>query len=118
MGKNLLIGLATTAARMLFGTRSADVASLLGHLAFLRMSRGDEKEADLLGMRLAADAGFDPTAALTLLQKASTRETKTPLDWLSSHPLRAERLGYIHETLGLKLSETSPRKAELKTEGA
>jgi predicted Zn-dependent protease len=51
-------------------------------------------------VRLAADAGFDPKAALTLLQRASTSETRTPLDWLSSHPLRAERLRYIREALG------------------
>ena len=102
MGKNLLINLATTATRMLFGTRSAYVASFLGHLASLRMSRSYEKEADLLGMRFAADAGFDPKAALTLLQRASACETRTPLDWLSSHLLRAERLRYISENLGLK----------------
>jgi predicted Zn-dependent protease len=100
LGKNLLIGLATGAARMLLGTRTAHVASLLGHLASQRMSRGDEKEADLLGVRLAADAGFDPKAAMTLLQRASRSETRTPLDWLSSHPLRAERLRYIREALG------------------
>jgi predicted Zn-dependent protease len=73
---------------------------LFGHLASLRVSRGDEKEADLLGMRLAADAGFDPKAALTLLQKASRSGTGTPLDWLSTHPLRTERLKYIGANLG------------------
>jgi Zn-dependent protease with chaperone function len=70
LGRNILVGLGSVLTRLLFGRRSAELASLLGNLNSLRLGRSDEKEADLLGMRIAADAGFDPKAALTLWKKA------------------------------------------------
>jgi predicted Zn-dependent protease len=104
-GRNMLLGFGAVFIGALLGRRASDWAGFLGHLACLRMSRTDEKEADLIGMRIAADAGFDPHAAVTFLQRAARSETGTPLDWLSSHPLRRQRLGH----LGHNLTEAVPR---------
>ena len=62
LGRNILLGLGSVLTGLLFGRRSAEWASLLGNLTSLRLSRSDEKEADLLGMRIAADAGFVPVS--------------------------------------------------------
>lgn len=97
--KNLLLGFGTALTSWLFGRRIADCTWLLGHLACLRMSRADEKEADLVGMRIAAGAGFDPRAAMTFLQRAAAVGTRTPLDWLSTHPLKQDRLRHIRHNL-------------------
>ncbi len=49
-------------------------------------SRAAEKEADLIGIELAAKAGYDPAAAATLWQKmGATSKSKTP-QFLNTHP--------------------------------
>ena len=45
------------------------LASFLGHLASLRMSRSDEKEADLLGMRLRSRCGVRSQGGVDLATK-------------------------------------------------
>src|SRR5690606_19859006 len=54
----------------------------------LPYSRKHESEADLVGQRLMARAGFDPAAAVTLWQNmlAATSDQGRPLQLLSSHP--------------------------------
>lgn len=97
--ENVLLGFASALAGFLFSRRAADWAWLFGNLACQRMSRNDEKEADRIGMWIAANAGFDPRAAFTFLEKVATPETRTPLDWFSTHPLRRERLRHIQANL-------------------
>ncbi|CDG85276.1 M48 family metallopeptidase [Janthinobacterium agaricidamnosum] len=58
----------------------------------LRFSRGDEKEADLVGLDLAARAGFDPRAGVVLWQKMGALNQGAPPAWLSTHPSGADRI--------------------------
>ncbi len=54
-------------------------------------SRAAEKEADLIGIELAAKAGYDPKAAATLWQKmGATSKSSTP-QFLSTHPAPENR---------------------------
>jgi predicted Zn-dependent protease len=54
-------------------------------------SRAAEKEADRIGIELAAKAGYDPTAAATLWQKmGATSKSNTP-QFLSTHPAPENR---------------------------
>jgi Zn-dependent protease with chaperone function len=99
LGRNILVGLGSVLTRLLFGRRSAELASLLGNLTSLRLSRSDEKEADLLGMRIAADAGFDPEAALTLWKKAEQSGPHRALQWLTDHPAGTQRLRYLQANM-------------------
>jgi Zn-dependent protease with chaperone function len=61
-------------------------------LLTLRFSRGDESEADLIGMELAARAGYDPRAGITLWEKMSSAAKRAPPQWLSTHPASARRV--------------------------
>jgi len=54
-------------------------------------SRVAEKEADLMGIKLAAKAGYNPNAAATLWQKMAKAGGSTPPEFFSTHPSPGNR---------------------------
>lgn len=70
-----------------------------GSLLNLRFSRDDESEADLVGLDLAARAGFDPRAGITLWQKMTAANRGAPPQWLSTHPSGPNRICEIEAHL-------------------
>ena len=64
-----------------------------GDLAFMRPnSRGMEQEADRIGVELAARAGFDPHAAISLWEKMARASGGGTPQWLSTHPSHESRM--------------------------
>ena len=62
---------------------------------FMKFSRGDESEADYLGVQYMYAAGYDPTGAISIFEKLESLRRKSPgfVDrMLSSHPLDADRI--------------------------
>ena len=57
-------------------------------------SRDEEREADYLGVRGMAKAGFDPQGMVTMFQKLQRVQGQTPelLSWFSDHPGVQERI--------------------------
>jgi TonB family protein len=55
--------------------------------------RMEEREADMLGIQLACEAGFDPTGLLILLQRMA-RDSNS-VDFLQSHPSPQSRDEYL-----------------------
>jgi predicted Zn-dependent protease len=94
LGANLLsqlFGLGNTGNAVLGAS-----ASLLG----LRFSREDETEADAVGLELAARAGYDPRAGVTLWQKMqAAHQGGAPPQWMSSHPADGNRVEEIKRHL-------------------
>ena len=75
------VGIATDSGAALAGAAAA--AALAVNLP---NSRAAETEADRIGIELAAKAGYDPAAAVTLWQKmGSVSKTKVP-QFISTHP--------------------------------
>lgn len=75
------------------------VAQTGANLLTLKFGREDESEADLVGMELAARAGFDPRAGVSLWQKMSAASKGAPPQWLSTHPSSNVRIGEIEANL-------------------
>ena len=75
------------------------VAQTGANLATLKFGREDESEADLVGMELAARAGYDPRAGVSLWQKMAANNKGTPPGWLSTHPSGNTRIAEIEANL-------------------
>lgn len=58
----------------------------------LPMGRGQESEADIVGLEYMAKAGFDPRAAVDLWQNMAARGGKKPPEHLSTHPTSETRI--------------------------
>ncbi len=84
-----------------YGDLGGQLASGASQLTLLKFSRGDETEADLVGMDIAARAGFDPRAAVKLWQKMSalSQGQGQPPQFLSTHPAHATRIDTIRAAL-------------------
>jgi len=85
----------------LFGLGSGGryLANLGGQLLTMRFGRDDELEADKVGLELAARAGYDPAAGITLWQKMGQSSGGAPPEWLSTHPAGETRIRDIRNTL-------------------
>ena len=77
----------------------ADLAGMVGEVTFLLpYSRLHETEADRMGVELAARAGYDPRAAITLWQKmAKLSGGSAPPALLSTHPSNQDRMKDLAE---------------------
>lgn len=77
---------------------NSDDLQALGQVAALftaqSYSRKNEDESDALGMKIAADAGYDPSGATTLWERMNSRfgSRKGLEGWLSSHPSHEARI--------------------------
>lgn len=75
------------------GSVAAQGAGLGSQLFFsLPNGREQEREADKMGLELAARAGYSPDAAVTLWQKMSAQSKDAPPEFFSTHPASANRI--------------------------
>ena len=101
MGKNAATGMgANLLSQVLgFGQVGQTVTSYGAQLLTLKFGREDESEADLVGMDLAARAGYDPRAGVSLWRKMSAANQSAPPQWLSTHPSGKARITDIEANL-------------------
>lgn len=84
---------------LLGGGRYTEAFQLGGNLLSLKFSRNDETDADVVGLDLAARAGFDPRAGVTLWRKMTEANRAKPLEFLSTHPAGENRVKEIERHL-------------------
>ena len=75
------------------------VAQQGANLLSLKFGREDESEADLVGMEIAARAGYDPRAGITLWEKMGAANKGAPPQWLSTHPASSTRIADMQAAL-------------------
>ena len=82
------------------GRMAAMAAAMANQMLQLRYSREDESQADDFGLRYMAQAGFDPSQMLKVMEilKDSSKGGRTP-EFLASHPLPETRLERIDAIL-------------------
>jgi predicted Zn-dependent protease len=79
----------------------------------LPYKRGQETEADVIGLEYMARAGFDPRESVPLWQRMDAGSGKKPAEFLSTHPASETRI----ENLINQWQKTLPLYNEAKAEG-
>jgi predicted Zn-dependent protease len=96
--ERMSVAIATNAGVALAGIlsenaqRTMSTAAIAAALAIqMPNSRTAESEADQIGIELAAKAGYNPNAAMSLWQKMASVSGEGPPQFLSTHPSPANR---------------------------
>jgi predicted Zn-dependent protease len=97
--KSTLTNIGTMAISVLVGGNAGELARAGGGFLSLRFSRNDETEADLVGMELAARAGYNPASGITLWEKMSAASQGAPMEFMSTHPSGTTRISTIKTNL-------------------
>ncbi len=93
LAQNIISNVALAAAGA-GSAQSIDAANqIMQYVLVLPNSRQNEREADAIGLEIAARGGYDPRAAITLWQKMSKEsQGKNPPEFLSTHPSNENRI--------------------------
>jgi predicted Zn-dependent protease len=87
------LGLGVLGAVTGLGDTAMNLSQMALDVTFnLPHSRTDETEADRIGVELAARAGYDPRAAISLWQKMEKLGGSQPPKFLSTHPSNESRI--------------------------
>jgi predicted Zn-dependent protease len=101
MGKTYATRAAIEIGAAVFGLGNGGrlLADMGGQLLTMQFGREDESEADLVGLELAARAGYDPRGGVTLWQKMAAANERQPVELLSTHPSGPTRISNIEANL-------------------
>ncbi len=119
--KDFEYGLAGLASAILlgntaFGGLAQSGIGMLQGLDYLRMSRDDEKQADLLGADILYDTGYDPRALPQFFEIIESKYGKGGAQFLSDHPNPGNRVDYVDAEIATLPRKTHylPTSAEFK----
>jgi predicted Zn-dependent protease len=109
--QNAVIGVG--AALLGVGEGIASLANVAAQVTYgLPNSREFEREADHIGVELAARAGYDPNAAISLWQKMARVSGGSGPAFLSTHPTAADRMTDLQKYAQavMPLYQAAPRR--------
>jgi predicted Zn-dependent protease len=111
MAAALAVGVASAALGL--GQGGTQLADMVAQVTFtLPNSRVHEQEADRIGVELAARAGYDPRAAVSVWQKMARADGGSPPQFLSTHPSPENRIKdlEVYAAKVMPLYEAAARK--------
>ena len=92
------LGVGVVGALLGIGDLGQSIAGQVANVTLnLPNSRNAETEADRIGIELAARAGYDPNAAVSLWEKMSKLGGGQPPKWLSTHPPHQDRINDLRQ---------------------
>ena len=97
----MIVGQIVLGSRLKGRDRNAMAALGLGLQVGVLMpyGRGQESEADILGLDLSAKAGFDPRASTQLWRNMAAASGSTPPEFLSTHPAATTRIKQLESQM-------------------
>lgn len=114
LGAQAIVGVAgaavdpsTTSGTLLLGA----IGMGMQYGVLMPYSRSHESEADLLGLDLMAQSGFDPRASVTLWQNMAAASGGGPPEWLSTHPAPDTRIADLEARIPAALELRSRARA-------
>ena len=101
MAKNSATSIGLSLGAQLLGLGDlGNLAAKMGtQLLSLRFSRSDESEADLVGLEIAARAGYNPQAAISLWRKMGEATGDGGIGFLSTHPTGPDRIRELERNI-------------------
>jgi predicted Zn-dependent protease len=111
-GVQLLMSMALGEEPQALARVAADIA---GAGALAHFSRDDEREADDIGLRYAAAAGYDPGGLVSLFEKMAGLHDGSPSaleTFLASHPAPQERIDRLEARIARQAIDGGQRHAE------
>jgi predicted Zn-dependent protease len=103
---NGLIGAVAVASE---DQRTAMMAAMIGQLVNMKYGRNDELESDRIGVKMMADAGYDPRAMIRVMEVlAESSKGGAPPEFFSTHPNPDNRIGRIQEAIDAEFPNGVP----------
>ncbi|NVJ59962.1 MAG: M48 family metallopeptidase [Gammaproteobacteria bacterium] len=105
MSQGTLAQVGMTAAAILAGEQTAETQLALGALGLatqgvvLKYSRDHESEADEIGLKMMAQAGFDPQQAVELWKKMAAKGSSGVPEFFSTHPSEETRIKDLNKLM-------------------
>jgi len=107
MSQQLLVQYGASLTDMLTSKKSVATRSTISTIygigtqygVMLPYSRGDEYDADHLGLIFLAMAGYDPNEAITFWTRMAASSTSKPIEFMSTHPSDENRIAKLKSLL-------------------
>ncbi len=100
MGLGILGSIASSGENPDLGQAVGAIGGLGANMLFLKYGRTAEKEADLEGARIMAEAGYDPRDMASFFKTLESQGGQRAPEMLSDHPDPGNRIKYILDEVG------------------
>ncbi len=87
---------------------TGQMAAVVGQLLGMRYSREHELQADRLGVRFLAEAGYDPRAMIRVMEILAEAGGSGPPEFFSTHPNPENRITAIQEAIQQEFPDGVP----------
>ncbi len=127
IGFNILMGAAAVGVGIAdsdsdirkYGQYAVPALAVGGNVVLLKYGRDEESQADQLGVRYMARAGYNPTAqreVMEILQQASGSSAGRSPEWLSTHPYPETRIERLNQILAEQYPDANTNPAYARAE--